>query len=64
MSTSKRAGLTLSRRQYRWLDRATKLGGVALIAAGLEVGGDTTAGIVLAALGVACGLTTVFIDTK
>ena len=63
MSTPERVGITLSRRQYRWLDRATKLGGVALIAAGLEVGGDTAAGIVLAALGVACGLTTIFINT-
>ncbi|MEF8871469.1 MAG: hypothetical protein V5A41_07545 [Haloarculaceae archaeon] len=61
MSTSETAGPTLSRRQYRWFDRVTKLGGVALIAAGLEVGGNTTAGIVLAALGVACGLATVFI---
>jgi hypothetical protein len=52
----------LSRRQYRWLDRATKLLGVALIAAGLEVGGSTLAGIALALLGVACGLTTVLID--
>ena len=25
----------LTTRQYRWLDRATKLGGIALIAAGL-----------------------------
>ncbi len=63
MSTPETPGLALSRRQFRWLDRVTKLGGVALIAAGLEVGGDTTAGIVLAALGVACGLTTVFINT-
>lgn len=54
----------LSSRQYRWLDRVTKLLGVALIAAGLEVGGDTVAGIVLAALGVACGLTTVIIDSS
>ena len=28
---------------YRWIDRATKLGGVALIAAGLDVGGATLA---------------------
>jgi hypothetical protein len=52
----------LSPRQYRWLDRTTKLAGVVLVAAGLEVGGSTPAGIALAALGVACGLTTVLID--
>lgn len=57
-------GLTCSARQYQWLDRATKLTGIALIAAGLEVGGDTVLGIVLAILGVAIGLTTVIIDTQ
>jgi hypothetical protein len=55
-------GAGLSGRQYRWLDRATKLAGVALVAAGLEVGGGTLAGIALATIGVACGLTTVLID--
>jgi len=54
---------TLSVSQYRWLDRVTKLLGVALIAAGLEVGGETTAGIVLAVLGVAIGLLTVLVDS-
>jgi hypothetical protein len=53
---------TLSPRQYRWLDRTTKLLGVVLIAAGFEVGGSTATGIALAAAGVACGLTTVIID--
>ena len=53
---------TLSSRQYRWLDRCSKLAGVALIAAGLEVGGGTAPGIALAALGAAIGLATVFID--
>jgi hypothetical protein len=60
--TATRGVAALSGRQYRWLDRTTKLAGIALIAAGLEVGGDTLAGVALAALGVACGLTTVFID--
>jgi hypothetical protein len=55
-------GAALSGRQYRWLDRTTKLLGVALIAAGLEAGGGTLAGIALAVIGVACGLTTVLID--
>jgi len=54
--------LALTETQYRWLDRASKLLGVALIAAGLEVGGDTAAGLALAALGVICGLATVVID--
>jgi hypothetical protein len=62
MNTDSRVNAALSRRQYRWLDRASKLLGVALIAAGLEVGGSTPAGIALALLGVACGLTTVLID--
>jgi hypothetical protein len=56
--------LSLSERQYLWLDRATKLIGVALIAAGLEVGGDTTLGLVLAGLGVAIGFITVIIDKQ
>ncbi|WP_136591774.1 hypothetical protein [Salinigranum halophilum] len=62
MNTDSRVNAALSGRQYRWLDRASKLLGVALIAAGLEVGGSTPAGIALALLGVACGLTTVLID--
>jgi hydrogenase maturation factor HypE len=49
-------------RQYRWLDRTTKLVGVCLVAGGLEVGGDTVLGIALATVGVAFGLTTVLID--
>jgi|AntRauTorcE11898_2_1112593.scaffolds.fasta_scaffold02604_3 hypothetical protein len=53
--------LALSARRYRWVDRITKLAGVALVAAGLEVGGGSLAGIALAALGVALGLATVFI---
>ena len=62
MTAAHDASVTLSDRQYRWLDRATKLVGVVLIAAGLEVGGSTPAGIALATIGVACGLTTVLID--
>jgi hypothetical protein len=53
--------LALSARRYRWVDRISKLAGVALVAAGLDVGGSTLAGVVLAALGVALGLATVFI---
>lgn len=56
--------VALSARRYRWLDRLTKLAGVALVAAGLEVGGDTAAGVTLAAVGVACVLCTVLIEQR
>jgi hypothetical protein len=52
----------LSPRRYRWFDRASKLLGVALVGAGLDAGGGTTAGLVLAALGVVCGLATVVVS--
>ena len=54
----------LSPRRYRWADRATKLAGVGLIAAGLDAGGGTPAGVAYAALGVALGLATVLIDKQ
>jgi len=53
--------IAISSRRYRWLDRASKLGGLALIAAGLDVGGTTLAGIALALAGTALGLLTVFV---
>lgn len=52
----------LTTRQYRWLDRTTKLLGVALIAGGLDVGGATPTGIALATGGVALGLCTVVLS--
>lgn len=55
-------GASLTARQYRWLDRATKLAGVGLIAAGLHVGGSSTLGLALAVAGAVIGLTTIFID--
>jgi len=64
MSDDATRGVTLSARRYRWLDRVTKLAGVALIAAGLETGGDTLPGIALAAAGVALGLATVLISKQ
>ncbi|WP_123533318.1 hypothetical protein [Halosimplex salinum] len=64
MSDEVRHAVTMSARRYRWLDRLTKLAGVALIAAGLEVGGDTLPGVALAALGVALGLATVLISKQ
>jgi len=53
-----------SARQYRWLDRASKLLGVALIATGLHLGGGTPAGLAVAAAGVTAGLLTVLIDNQ
>jgi hypothetical protein len=58
------ARFALTTRRYRWLDRITKLIGVALIAGGLEAGGGTPAGIALAAFGVTIGLSTVIIDKQ
>lgn len=52
---------TLSARTYRWTDRLTKLGGLALVAAGLDAGGATTAGVALGVLGTALALATVFV---
>lgn len=54
----------LSSRRYRWADRATKLAGVGLIAAGLNAGGGTPEGIAFAVLGVALGLVTVLIEKQ
>jgi hypothetical protein len=62
MTDSWNGGLALSARRYRWVDRITKLVGVAFVAAGLETGGGTLAGIALATIGVALGLATVFIE--
>ncbi|MEA1931964.1 hypothetical protein [Halohasta litorea] len=52
---------SLTGRQYRWVDRITKLLGVGLIAAGLEAGGATPTGMALAVVGVLVGLSTVVI---
>ena len=54
---------TLRPRTYRWTDRVTKLLGVVLVAAGLDAGGGTATGLVLACLGVALGLATVCIES-
>lgn len=50
---------TLDRRTYRWVDRATKLAGVATVAVALEAGIATGAGIALALAGAALALSTV-----
>jgi hypothetical protein len=56
--------LTMPARRYRWLDRTTKLLGVGLVAVGLELGGGTVEGVVVAALGVGLGLATVFVHRE
>ncbi|MFB6183629.1 MAG: hypothetical protein ABEI96_03660 [Haloarculaceae archaeon] len=56
--------LLASVRTYRTLDRASKLVGVALLAAGLQAGATTPTGLVLAATGIALGLLTVFIESE
>ncbi|MEF8827057.1 MAG: hypothetical protein V5A27_12080 [Halapricum sp.] len=56
--------LTLSARTYSRVDTASKLLGLALIAAGLEVGPTSAAGATLVILGIAIGTTTVFIQTN
>lgn len=53
---------TLSERRYRRLDIASKLLGLALVAAGLEVGGSTAAGLLLAVAGTACATVTVILN--
>ncbi|WP_135820585.1 hypothetical protein [Halostella litorea] len=57
-------GVELSARAYRHLDRASKLLGVGLVAVGLELGGDSLAGVALGAVGAVLALTTVFLRTN
>lgn len=49
---------------YRWADRLTKLGGVALVAGGLELGGSTLGGLALGLAGAALAVSTVFITHR
>jgi len=53
--------IALSNRQYRLLDTASKLLGLGLVAVGLEVGGSTPTGFVLAVAGCLCATATVFL---
>ncbi|WP_254766727.1 hypothetical protein [Salinilacihabitans rarus] len=62
MSEGERRAVALSPRAYGWLDRTTKLLGVALVGAGLEVGGGTAGGVILAVAGAAAALATVFVQ--
>jgi uncharacterized membrane protein len=59
--TDAESALSLPARRYRWLDRLSKLGGLALVAAGLEVGGSSVEGLALAAVGAALAVATVFV---
>ncbi|MBS3761170.1 hypothetical protein [Halodesulfurarchaeum sp.] len=54
----------VSKRQYRWLDIGTKLGGVALFAAGLEAGIISAPGLLLVFTGALLGVSTVFITEE
>lgn len=58
------ATVELTDQQYRLLDTTSKLVGLGLVAAGLEVGGSTPTGIVLAVAGAACATATVFITNE
>ncbi|KAA9406901.1 MULTISPECIES: hypothetical protein [Haloarcula] len=58
------ASIKLTERQYRLLDTTSKLVGLVLVAAGLEVGGSTPTGIALAIVGAACATATVFITNE
>lgn len=53
--------LVLSRRAYRLLDAATKLGGVGLLALALDVGIVSAPGAALVLAGVLLGVCTVFV---
>lgn len=56
--------IALDSRTYRWVDVATKLGGLALVAVGLEFGGGTADGFALAVVGAALATITVFIEQQ
>lgn len=56
--------VTLPAHTYRRIDRASKLGGLALVAVGLEVGGGTIEGFALAVVGAALATITVFIEQQ
>ncbi|QSG14773.1 hypothetical protein [Halapricum desulfuricans] len=56
--------IALSARTYSRLDTASKLLGLALVAAGLEVGPTGSAGATLVVVGIAIGTITVFITTN
>ncbi|MFB6169930.1 MAG: hypothetical protein ABEJ06_02175 [Haloarculaceae archaeon] len=53
---------SLSRRSYRVLDAGTKLGGVCLLAAGLDAGLATTTGALLGLAGASLATITVSLD--
>lgn len=60
-ATDGTGGIELSARRYRYLDRASKLLGLGLVAFGLDVGGDTLGGVMFGVVGAAIALTTVFV---
>jgi hypothetical protein len=54
----------LSSRTYRRVDTASKLAGLALVAAALEVGPTTAAGLALVVIGATIATVTVFIENQ
>lgn len=54
----------LSGRTYRRVDTASKIGGLAFVAAALEVGPTTAAGIGLVVIGATLATATVFIQNQ
>jgi hypothetical protein len=55
---------TVDGRTYRFLDYATKFAALALVVAGLEIGGATPLGLILGVSGVVLGLITIFIGKR
>jgi hypothetical protein len=55
---------SLSSRQHRRLERASTIGGVCLLALGLDLGGTTLAGLICGLAGVVLGLLPVVLDDK
>jgi hypothetical protein len=55
--------IRMSGKTYRRMDTASKLVGLALVAAALEVGPLTAAGLGLVVAGIAFGTITVFVNT-
>ena len=54
----------LSGRTYRRVDTASKLAGLAFVAAALEVGPTTASGLALVVIGATLATATVFIDNQ
>ena len=56
--------VSLPARTYRRIDQVAKLAGVALVAVGLELGGDSATGLALGLCGVALATCTIWIENN